>query len=255
MTLFDTHVHFTVPELWKDLEGVFARAKDAGVAGFLSVSTDLDTSRRSLELVRARSGVFAAVGIHPGSAGHVARGWEEKLERLIEDGGPAAIGECGLDGYHLDPPLDVQEPVFRVQVRLARKHQRPLIMHTRKATWQALRILEEENALDVGGIFHCIEGDEIFARAAVNAGFHLGVGGTSTYPRNDVLRAMLARMPKDRIVLETDAPWLPPQPVRGKRNEPAYLAHTAAVVAEALGLGAEAMGELTTENALKLLRK
>ncbi len=218
----------------------------------LAVASDLETSRASLGIARNHSQVLASAGIHPELAGQVKPGWEDELDELIVKERPVAVGECGLDAHHPDPPLEKQVPVFRAQVRLAKKHRLPLVMHSRKAAWEVLKVIEEEEALDVGGVFHCIEADEVFARAAVNAGFHLGLGGTCTYPKNDVLRAQLKRFPQDRLLLETDSPYLAPQPVRGKRNEPAFVAHTAKVVAEAMGIGVEELGELTRENGLRL---
>jgi len=253
VALFDTHVHLCVDALWGDLEGVLARARDAGVTGMLAASTDLEDSARSLDAAQANPGfVLAAVGIHPEAAANVPDDWQERLERLVVEGHPAAIGECGLDGFHPVPPIEGQYDVFRFQVRMALKHRLPLILHSRRAGEQVLAVVKEEGA--ERGAFHCIEDNEVLARGALSAGFHLGVGGTATYPRNDVLRGMLKRLPRDRIVLETDAPWLAPQAVRGKTNEPAYLVHTAVVVAEAVGVAPEALADFTTANARTLFR-
>jgi TatD DNase family protein len=249
--LFDTHVHLSVDALYRDLDGVLARAKAAGVTGMLAASTDLEDSRRSLGIARANPGVvLATVGIHPESAGKVPDGWEEAFERLIVEGKPAAIGECGLDGFHPIPPIEEQYDVFRFQVRMAVKHRLPLVLHSRRAGEQVLAVVKAEGT--GRGVFHCLDGDEVLARGAVNAGFHLGVGGTATFPKNEVLRGMLSRLPRDRIVLETDAPWLAPQPVRGRPNEPAYIVHTLAVVAMSLGIAPAAAADLTTANARAL---
>jgi len=250
--LFDTHAHLTDPGLCQELDAVLARAAEAGVEWILSVSVDLETSRRSQEIAANRKNVLAAVGVHPESAGGVKPGWEAELEDVIARGGVAAIGECGLDGFHPDPPVEDQIPVLRAQVRLAKKHRLPLVLHSRKASWETLKVIEEEGALEAGGVFHCIADDEVFARAAVNAGFHLGVCGNVTYPRNDVFRALLGRMPKEKLLLETDSPYLAPQQVRGGRNEPAFIVHTARTLAEALGAGLGETASLTTANAARL---
>ena len=248
MALFDSHVHLCVEALDSDLGGVLERAKAAGVTGMLAVSTCLADSRRSLEIAKAHTGLVAAtVGIHPEAAAEAGEGWEGELERLVAEGKPAAIGECGLDGFHPVPPIEDQYGIFRFQVRLAVKYRLPLVLHSRRAGEQVLALVKEEGASR--GVFHCIEDDEVLARGAVAAGFHLGVGGTSTYPRNDVLRAMLGRLPKERLLLETDAPWLAPQAVRGKRNEPAFIVHTAEVVAKAAGMPVEELAGLTSANA------
>jgi len=252
---FDSHAHLTDPGLVDELEEILKRAADAGITGILSASVDLGTSRKNLEIGRAhKSTVFAAVGVHPELAGMVTPGWEEELEELIEKGAPVAVGEIGLDAHHPNPPLEVQIPVFRAQVRLASRHRLPLVLHSRKAALEVLRIVEEEGATGAGGVFHCLEADEVFARAAVNAGFHVGICGNVTYPRNEVLRAIAGRLPRERILVETDCPYLAPQPIRGKRNEPAHLVHTAAVVAAAMGVGAEECGRITEANAKALFR-
>ncbi len=252
--MFDTHAHLTDPGLNFDLEGVLKRAGEAGVRWILTAATDLESSREALKVAAEHDSVLAAVGVHPECAGAVEPGWEVALEELIVQGKPCAIGECGLDAFHPNPPIEAQVPIFRAQVRIARKHRLPLLLHSRRAAEEVLRILKEEDALTVGGVFHCIESDEIFARAAVNAGYHLGVGGTCTFPRNDVLRNMLKRMPLDRILLETDCPYLAPQPVRGKTNEPAFMVHTAEVVAKAAGIAVADLVKVTTKNALRLFR-
>lgn len=251
--LFDTHCHLTSPEFSADLDGVIGRAKEAGVEGILSVAVDLADALATREIALKHPGFLRwAAGIHPESAGRVAAGWEAELERIIVELKPNAIGECGLDGHHPEPPMAVQLPVFRAQLRLARTHRLPIVIHSRKAGEECLREIDLAGGLPAGGVFHCIEGDEILARAIVNAGFHVGLGGIATYPRNDVLRAMLVRLPQDRLLLETDAPWLPPVPHRGKRNEPSFVALTAEAVAKALGMPADELGALTAANARKL---
>jgi TatD DNase family protein len=253
VALFDTHVHLGVDALFGDLAGVLARAQAAGVTAMLAAATDLEDRRRGLDIARAHPGVVvAAVGIHPEAAANVPADWREQLERLIVEGHPGAIGECGLDAFHPVPPIEDQYEVFRFQVRMAVKHRLPLVLHSRRAGEQVLAVVKEEGA--GRGVFHCLEGDEVLARGAVAAGFHLGIGGTATFPKNEVLRAMLGRLPKDRLLLETDAPWLAPQPVRGKQNEPAYLVHTADTVAKAVGITVEELAELTTASARALFR-
>ncbi len=251
--LFDTHCHLTSPEFASDLDAVIGRAKAAGVEGILSVAVDPADALATREIAARYPGfVIWGAGVHPEAAHKVAAGWEAQLERIIVDHEPAAIGECGLDGHHPVPPMDVQLPVFKAQVRLAREHCLPIVIHSRKAGWECLRVIEAEGGLPAGGVFHCIEGDEVFVRAVINAGFHVGVGGTSTYPKNEMLRAMLGRMPREKLLLETDAPWLPPTPNRGKRNESGWVALTAEVVAKAVGIPVDELGALTTANARRL---
>lgn len=248
--LFDTHAHLTDDQLYLELEGVLERARAAGVTRVLSVATNLATSRTNADALRVREGILVSYGVHPQNAGEVEPGWEEALDDLLARARPAAVGECGLDAHHPDPPIERQVPILRAQVRLAKKHGLPLVLHTRKASWEVLKLIESEGGC--AGVFHCIEPDEVLLRAAVNAGFYLGVGGTCTYPRNEMLRAILKRLPRDRILLETDSPYLPPQPVRGRRNEPSFIVHTAAVVAEALGVTVDECAALTAANATAL---
>jgi len=249
---FDTHAHLTDPAYEGDAEGVIRRADEAEVTWILSAGSDLTDSRLAIDLACAHARVVAAAGIHPESSGNVAPGWEAELDSLLAGRGAVAVGECGLDAYHVHPPIERQIPVFREQVRLAVKHHLPLVIHSRKAVPEALQILEEENGQAAGGVFHCTDSDEVLARSILGAGYYLGFGGTVTYPRNDILRAMLGRLPRDRILLETDAPYLAPQAMRGKRNEPAFLPEVAAVVAEAWGVRVEEVARVTRENAQRL---
>ncbi len=249
---FDSHAHLNDEALRGEVEDVIRRADEAEVTWILAASVSLDDSRANLALARSHSRVLAAAGVHPEEAGQAAHGWEAELEALLASGGAAAVGECGLDAFHPDPPLEIQQAVFRAQVRLARKHRLPLVMHSRRAGLEVLQVLEEEGPLPAGGVFHCIEPDEVLARAVTGAGFHVGISGTITFPRNDVLRGMLKRLPPERLLVETDSPYLAPQAVRGKRNEPAFVPHVTAEVAKALGIRVEEAARRTRENALSL---
>jgi TatD DNase family protein len=248
---FDTHAHLSDPAFADDLAEVIGRAKAAGVERILAPAVDLATSRRNVELAAAHPGLLAAVGVHPESVRDLREGWLEELEDVIELSRPAALGEIGLDGFHADPPIEDQIPILRAQVRLAARHELPLILHSRRAGLDVLRVMDDEG-FQGGGVFHCAEDDEVLARAILNAGFHLGFGGTLTYPRNDVLRRIVGRLPRERLLIETDCPYLAPQPERGKRNEPAFVVHVAEVLAGALGISSVEVGDLTTANAVTL---
>lgn len=237
------------------MEQVLNRAREAGVTAILTASSSLEDSRANLAIAADHGWIVAAVGVHPEMAGRLPEGWEDELDKLIAEGGAVAVGECGLDAFHPDPPLPAQISVLRAQVRLARKHRLPLVLHSRRAAEETLKVVVEEGGAARGGVLHCIEANELFARAAVNAGFHLGVGGTSTYPRNDVLRGMLKRLPPERILLETDCPYLAPQAVRGKRNEPAHVRYVAEEVARATGLAEAEVIRITSASATRLFGK
>jgi len=187
VALFDTHCHLTDPVFAADLDAVLARAAGAGVDRILSVSVNLATASGALDQARAHPGILAAVGVHPEEAGNVGPGWDTELERLIVERRPAAVGECGLDAHHPVPTIEVQRAVFVAQIRLAKRYALPLVMHTRKAGWEVLKLLEAEGA-PPHGVFHCIEDDELLVRAVTKAGWHVGFGGTCTYPRNQPLR-------------------------------------------------------------------
>ena len=210
------------------------------------------SSQDAIELAQGYAGIWATAGIHPHYAADAPPELEGDLERLIRQPRVVALGEVGLD-YHYDfAPRDVQQEVFRRQIRLARRERKPLVIHNREAADDVVRILQEEDAHEVGGVFHCFWGDEALAAAVVEMGFYVGVGGPVTFKKSDDLRAVLKSVPLDRIIVETDSPYLAPVPYRGRRNEPAYVVETAKFLAELLGMGLEELGDVTTQNAHRL---
>lgn len=247
--LVDSHCHLTGSYLAEeDLEAVLGRARDAGVAGMVAVGCTLDDDRRVLGLVGRHPRLAASLGVHP----HEARTWDPQasgaLEALLREDAVRFVGETGLDWYYDLSPRDVQEAVFRAQIRLARKVGKPLMIHTREAPEATLHILAEEGADRVGGIIHCFSEDLDFARRALDLGFHLSFSGIVTFRNAQAIRDVAAWAPANRILVETDAPYLAPVPHRGKANEPAYVTHVAAQVAALRGVTPERLGELTTRN-------
>ena len=224
------------------------RARRAGVTGFVVVGTDLEDSRRVLDLARRRPDVQACAGLHP----HEARRWEPRvaqgLEALLQDPDVRLVGETGLDWHYDHSPRDAQEAVFREHLRLARKVRKPVVVHTREAPAQTLRILREEGADQVGGIIHCFSEDLAFARQALDLGFHLSFSGIVTFRNAAAIQEVAAWAPEDRILVETDSPYLAPVPHRGKPNEPALVTHVAAKVAALRGMAPGRLGEITTHN-------
>jgi TatD DNase family protein len=233
--LIDTHLHLYRQEFGEEQKIVRARAEAAGVCAFLHVGYNAETIDLAQELADGDPWSFASAGLHP----HDAADWDDRLEgkiRALADAGKiVAIGECGLDYYRDLSPRDAQDHAFRAQIRLARECDLPMIHHVRDAWPEARAVLEEEGLPPRRGVFHAFAGDADFARWAVGEGYRLGIGGVLTY-RNAHLPEAIDGLPAEALFLETDAPWLPPQPWRGRRNEPAYLRHTAAVLAEKLGL-------------------
>jgi TatD DNase family protein len=196
--------------------------------------------------------VFAGVGIHPHDAGTYDDAAEETLRALAKQPKVVAIGEAGLDFFRDRAPRAVQVDAFRRQIRLARELDLPLIVHDRDAHQETMRLLQEEAAQDV--LLHCFSGDLAMAEEAWGRGYTISIGGPVTYPKNETLREIVRKAKTDRLVLETDCPYLPPQAFRGQRNEPAHLLHAAQEIARLLGMRLDELGRLTTDNARRLFR-
>jgi TatD DNase family protein len=252
--LVDSHCHIAGPEFADDLAQVITRARDAGVGrAFVILAADDQPELEQANQVSARWGdVRFSIGVHPHAAGKFASDPEEAARhvgRAVDAQSLArAIGEIGLD-YHYDfAPREVQQQVFREQIRLAQRLKRPIVIHTREAEDDTFRILTEERASEIGGVFHCFTGDRDMARRALDIGFHLSLAGIVTFPRALELKEVARMVPLDRLLVETDSPFLAPVPHRGKRNEPAHVARVAEVIAELRNTSAEAVAEATGEN-------
>lgn len=247
--LVDAHCHLTGSYLAEDqVEATLVRARAAGVTGFIAVGTDLEDSRAVLELAGRIPGVQASLGVHP----HEAKSWSpavaSELARLLAAPAVRFVGETGLDWHYDLSPRDVQEAAFRAQIRLARSLGKPLMIHTRAAPAATLQVLEEEGAGEVRGIIHCFSEDRAFAARALDLGFYLSFSGIATFKKAEAVRDVAAWAPADRILVETDAPFLAPVPYRGKPNEPGYVRFTAEAVAELRGIPSRQLAELTTRN-------
>jgi TatD DNase family protein len=255
MPLFDTHAHLHFPELVADLDGVLDRAGAAGVTGIVTIGTDRETNPAAVALAERLASVHATVGIHPHDAAEATEADFEAIERLARRSPKVvALGEMGLDFFRNLSPPDVQETVFRRQLALARRLDKPVVIHCRDAHAEALAILAGERAGEVGGVMHCFSADVEVAKRCLDLGLSISLAGPVTYKNARALPEVARFVPADRLVLETDCPFLPPHPHRGRRNEPAWVAITAARVAELRGVSPEALGETTTENALRLFR-
>jgi len=254
LELFDTHAHLHVPEFDGDRAEMMSRARQAGVTRMLTIGTEVPTSRAAIALAEAEPDVWATVGVHPHDAADADAGVLTEIERLA--GGPrvVAVGEIGLDFFRDLSPRDVQERVFRHLIGLARRVRKPVVVHCRDAHAEVLAILGEEGASEVGGIMHCFSGDVEIARRCLDLGLLVSLAGPVTYPNARALPDVARFVPADRLVIETDCPFLPPQGYRGKRNEPAYLALTAARVAELRGEPLEEFARRASDNARRLLR-
>lgn len=256
--LFDTHCHLDDPKYAGELDDVLARAAAAGVEQMTTIGCvrSLEGVDRALTIARAHPDrVTATVGVHPHDAAFMASdpdGLEGAMRPVARDPQVVAIGEMGLDYFYDRSPRATQQDVFRRQIAMARAVGKPIIVHTRDAREDTLAILREEQARDVGGIIHCFSEDAAFAAAALDLGFIASFSGIVTFKNAAAVRDAATQQPLDAILVETDAPYLAPVPFRGKRNEPAYVAHTADVVAELRGMSRDALREATTANARRL---
>ncbi|HEY7037467.1 MAG TPA: TatD family hydrolase [Methylomirabilota bacterium] len=253
--LIDTHAHLHFPELAADLDAVLARAREAGVSAMVTIGTDRETNPAAVALAESLAGVYATVGVHPHDAADATEADFEAMERLARESVKVvALGEMGLDFFRNLSPRDVQERVLRRQLGLARRLGKPVVIHCRDAHPEALAILADERVSEVGGVMHCFSADVETARRCLDLGLAISLAGPVTYKNAKALPDVARFVPADRLVLETDCPFLPPHPHRGQRNEPAWVAITAARVAELRGVTIEALCERTSENARRLFR-
>jgi TatD DNase family protein len=247
----DSHCHLAFPELAGDLGAVLARMADAKVEAALNVCTTLDEFPRVLAIAEAAPNVYASAGVHPDSTG-TREPTIDDLTRLANHPRVIAIGETGLDYFRLNEPLDWQRERFRVHIRAARACGKPLIIHTRAAAADTLRLMQEEGADRVGGVMHCFTESAEVARQALDMGFHISFSGIVTFKNAKDLQATATAVPPDRLLIETDAPYLAPVPHRGRPNEPAFVPHVAAKLAELRGVTVERIAATTAENFYRL---
>lgn len=255
LNAFDTHAHLDSDQFEDDREGVIERAREAGLAGICVVGCDPESSLACCELAAANPGfLYAAVGIQPNYVAHAMLDWMDEITKLAQRPEVVAIGETGLDCYWKDSPLDVQEEYFQQHIELASRTGKPLVIHMRDSGEEILRALKpwaEKGPLH--GIMHSYTGDLELAERFLDMGLHISFAGMITFKRSTELRHVASRIPADRLLIETDSPYLSPEPFRGKRpNEPARVIHTARVVAESRGLLEQELVDLTTANARSL---
>jgi TatD DNase family protein len=249
--LVDSHCHLDFPELAADLPNVLARMDANGVAWALCAGVTLERLPAVLELAEAHSQIFAAAGVHPDNEGG-AEANEEDLVALSAHPKVVAIGETGLDYYRLEGDLEWQRQRFRTHIAAARRVGKPLIIHSRSAAADTLRILHEEKAEQVGGVFHCFTEDTETARQALDLGFYISISGIVTFKNAVMLKEVAKTVPLDRLLIETDSPYLAPVPHRGKTNEPAFVRHVAEEVAKLRDLSLEQVAQATTDNFFRL---
>ena len=257
MTFIDSHCHIDGPEYDADREEVITRARDAGVTTMLNVGTGDPRSgafERAVELAKNHEEIYAAVGVHPHDARLFDDGSEKKLLDLVKQSRRViAWGEIGLDYHYDNSPREVQREVFRRQLRLARSVRLPVVIHSREADDDTIRILREELAgYDRGGVMHCFGSSLTMAQSAIELGFFISFAGNLTFKKAEALRQVARQLPLDRSLIETDCPYLTPVPFRGKRNEPARVIETARCLASLHDREAAEVGRITSENFVKL---
>ena len=254
--LIDTHTHLDDQKYDTDRDALMARAREAGVGTFITIGCDLVTSRTAVRLAGQYPDVYATVGVHPHEVKDIADDWYTELGQLARQPKVVGYGEIGLDYHYNHSPPRLQRERFREQICLARELRLPIVVHTREAAVDTQLILKEENANDVGGVFHCFSGDAALAQAALDLGFYLSFSGVITFQNAAALRETVKRVPLDRLLVETDCPYLTPVPHRGKRNEPAYVKLVAEKVLELRNdvSTIEELAEITSHNARRLFK-
>lgn len=253
--LIDTHTHLDDARYESDREAVIARARETGIDSMITIGCDLSTSQAAVALADRYPFVYATVGVHPHEVKHIEDGWYNEFRRLAENKKVVAFGEVGLDyHYNYSSPKE-QRDRFREQIQLARELGLPLVIHTREAQEDTIQILKDERSTEVGGVFHCFSGDAWLAKDALDLGFYLSFSGILTFQNAGMLRDIAKTVPLDRILIETDCPYLTPVPHRGKRNEPAFVRHVAEILAAVASVSdLDEIYRLTTENARRLFR-
>jgi TatD DNase family protein len=258
--LIDSHAHIDLPAFDADREQVLARARQQGIRAVINVGLDLKSSRASLEMARRHEDVFATVGFHPHDAAKMGEDDLKALAELAKDSRVVAVGETGLDFYRNLSPRPRQVEAFRKQLDLAVELKLPVVVHCRQANKEVFDILSGwvKSTLSAGrlkrGVIHCFSGDIEMALGYIEIGFYISLAGSVTYPSAGELVRVAREIPLNRLLLETDSPFLPPQAYRGKRNEPSYVALTAEKVAQVRGVSREVVAEAATKNTISLFR-
>src|SRR3972149_6727348 len=252
--LIDSHAHLEMPDFKRDLEQVIQRAKESGVGYIFTVGTEKRDWKKALEIADSHPSIYAILGVHPHNAKEIEDQTYSILREHCRNAKVKACGEIGLDFFRNLSPRDIQLKGFREQIGLAKELGLPIVVHDREAHRETLEILKSEEAEECGGIIHCFSGDYEMAKACMDMGFYISIPGSITFKNAESFREIVKRIPLESLLVETDAPFLTPEPLRGKRNEPSYVQYTAQKVAEIKKVSFEKVAEVTTENALRVYR-
>lgn len=252
--IFDSHTHLNAEQFRGEEAAVVTRAQELGVSKMAVVGFDGPTIEKSLELNQQFPGVYSIIGWHPTEAGSYTATVEKQLEKQLELPKVVAYGEIGLDYHWMEDPKEVQERVFRRQIAVAKEHGSPISIHMREATEDTYRILKDEDVRDIGGIMHSYSGDLEWAQRFLDLGMHISFSGVVTFKKALDVQEAAAGVPLERLLVETDAPYLAPMPYRGKRNEPGYTFYVAEKIAQLRGMATEEVAKITWENAHRLFK-
>ncbi len=252
--IFDTHAHYDDERFDEDRDALLRSMKEAGIGNIVNIGANMASSQRSLDLAAEYDFMYAAVGVHPSDCAELD---DEKIEMLKEMSSfpkCVAIGEIGLDYYWPEPEHDLQKKWFKRQIALAREVELPIIVHSRDAAADTVDILKSENAGELGGVVHCFSYSKEVAEECVKMGFYIGIGGVLTFKNGRKMKEVAEAIPMERIILETDCPYLAPEPFRGKRNSSLYLPYVVSAMAQIKGISEEEVISITEANAREMYR-
>ena len=254
--LIDTHCHLTMPDLESDVSSVIQRATEAGVSHLITIGTDIEDSRKAIAIAEANDFIYAAVGIHPHDVKDITDidNISDTIKKLASNKKVVALGETGLDYHYMHSPAEIQQEHFRLEISLAKSLGLPVIVHSREAKEDTLRILKEEQIELTGGVLHCFSGDMEMAEKAMEMGLYISFSGVITFKKATNVLDIVKLIPLNRILIETDAPFLSPVPNRGWRNEPAYVKLVAEKIAEVKNISLEDLGRIVMNNASGLFK-
>ena len=252
LILVDTHAHLDMKDFNKDRDRVVKRAKESGLAAIVNASINLESSRRLVAMAGEYTGMYAMAGIHPHDVKEAPARYLDELRLLAQDPAAVAIGEIGLDYFRDLSPRPLQQRIFREQLALARELEIPVVIHDREAHGDIMDIFKRDGVPRPGGILHCFSGSWDMARECMKIGFYISIAGPVTYPNSVKLKNIASRLPLDRILVETDCPFLPPQTFRGQRNEPGNVKYVLEEVARLREMPAEQLALAVAANAAKI---
>ncbi len=252
--LIDSHAHLDSSRFHKDLDEVLKRAQEYGVDKIINIGCNMESSKKTTSLSERYDQIWSVVGFHPHDAKEVKESDWDELDKLTDHPKVVGVGEMGLDYYRDLSPRKKQQEVFRRQIQVAKKKKMPIVVHDRDAHEEVFAVLKEEKAGENKGVMHCYSGDLEFAKKCMDMGFYISIAGPVTFKKTSRLKEVAKSIPNDRLLVETDCPYLAPEPYRGKRNEPAYVKYVAAKIAELRGMSYEEIVAATRENTCRLFK-